>query len=448
LSGGVRPTDGNFINQHQFSEELQLAGKALDNRLNFIVGGFYFKENGTDRSRSAALFPLSLSIGYIDGTISNKSIAGYGQFTYSLSDALRVTAGLRYTKDTRSAVLRNSSQNFLSGVFTSSLQAAPSGSFPGGSLLDGDPDGGGPALSSVPGDPFRASFRRSFNYLSYTLGLDWEASKGLFFYAKTSRANRSGGFNTRAVVGGTPPVSFRPERVTDYELGAKLDLLDRRVRLNLAGYYSKIDDIQRNIVGVPLGGSLTAGADNVGSAHIWGGEAELTVVPVENLRLSGSAGLTYPKYDVFINSIDGSDSSSAAFPYTPKQTYSINADYDLPIEGAGTLSFHTDYSYKSSLFSTTIALSAAGRIGLTPAQIAAGNAAIQNTAKIPGYGLLNARIAFTFDKPDLEIALYARNITKKEYITRLLPVENTPLGFTSYTPGDPRTYGVSATIKF
>jgi iron complex outermembrane receptor protein len=73
---------------------------------------------------------------------------------------------------------------------------------------------------------------------------------------------------------------------------------------------------------------------------------------------------------------------------------------------------------------------------------------LQNTALIPSYSLLNARIAFQLNEPNLEIALYARNITKEKYFTRLLATENTPLAFTSYMPGDPQTYGISATFRF
>jgi iron complex outermembrane receptor protein len=48
----------------------------------------------------------------------------------------------------------------------------------------------------------------------------------------------------------------------------------------------------------------------------------------------------------------------------------------------------------------------------------------------------------------VEIAVFGRNILQKKYITRLLALENTPFGLTSYMPGDPRTYGVSANFKF
>ncbi|MEP7349581.1 MAG: TonB-dependent receptor [Sphingorhabdus sp.] len=424
FSGGLGTGPANMIEQDQFSQELQLSG-TID-RLQYILGGFYFVENGTDRSRSASLFPLSFAIGKVDGTVRNKSTAGFGQLIYEIVDGVRLTGGLRYTEDKRRLEARNRDQNFLTGVETSSIPT----------LLDGNPD-----------DPFLATFNRSFNYWSYLASADWQATQDLFFYAKTSRSQRSGGFNTRAVEGGTPPISFRPEEVTDYEVGAKISLLDRRVRLNLAAFNSDVKDVQRNLIGV-AGTRLVSGVDNAASARIRGVEAELTFIPVTGLTLGANFGLTDASYKNFINSIDGSDWTNAEFPYTPKYTIGIKGDYEYSFDGTGTLKLHGDYGWRSKQYAAPIQLSAAGRAGLTAAQIAAGNAALQDTARIPGYALLNARIAFQLEEPDLEFALFATNITKEKYFTRLLPLENTPFGLTSYYPGDPRTYGISATFKF
>src|SRR3546814_5502655 len=69
----------------------------------------------------------------------------------------------------------------------------------------------------------------TFDYLSYTLGVDYQATDDLFLYAKTSRAYRAGGFNIRSV-----GPSFEPEKVTDYELGVKADIVPRILRANAA----------------------------------------------------------------------------------------------------------------------------------------------------------------------------------------------------------------------
>ena len=426
FSGGLPPVAGNRINQDQFSQELQLSGKS--GQLQYIVGGFYFVENGTDRSDSGSLFPLSPSVASVDGTVKNRSTAAYGQLIYNLTDAVRLTGGLRYTDDKRDMVLRNKDRNVLTNVVTSSLGTVADG------LLDGDAN-----------DPLRATLERKFNYLSYLVSADWQASDDVFVYIKTSRSQRSGGLNTRAVTGGVPPVSFVPEVVTDYEVGTKIDLLDRRVRMNLAAFNSNIDDVQRNVIGA-VGTRLVSGVANAAKARIRGFEAELTVLPTDGLTLGANLGVTDAKYQSFTN-LDGADWSGAQFPYTPKNTLGIFGDYEMDI-GAGTVKLHADYSWRSKVFSSPIAASAASRVGKTATEIAAISDGLQNTAMIPSYGLLNARIALQLDNPNLELAFYARNITKEKYFTRLLATENTPLAFTSYTPGDPQTYGASVTFRF
>lgn len=427
LSGGIQGIPGNQIDQDQFSQELQLTGKI--GKVEYILGGFYFVENGRDRSDAGSLFPLNLLRGSIDAIVRNRSTAAYGQIIYNLTDTVRLTAGTRYTKDRRDMVLRNKDTNVLTGAVTSALGTVADG------ILDGDPN-----------DPLRATLSRDFDYWSYLLSADWQATDNIFLYIKTSRSQRSGGLNTRAVVGGIPPLSFDPEEVTDYEAGAKIDAFGRRVRFNLAIFNSDIDNVQRNIIG-NAGARLVSGIDNAASARIRGFEAELTVVPTDGLTLGSSFGYTDAKYRQFINTIDGSDWTGAKFPYTPKTTLAIFGDYAVDL-GDGELKLHADYSWRSAAFAAPIAASAAERVGRTPEQIEAISTALQNTARIPSYGLLNARIAYQFDQPNIELAFYARNITKEEYFTRLLPTENTPLDFTAYMPGDPRTYGVSATVRF
>lgn len=424
---------GNAIEQDQFSQELQLSGDV--GQIEYILGGFYFVENGTDRSDSGSLFPLNPAVATVDGVVRNQSLAGYGQVIFKVTDSVRLTGGLRYTEDRRELVIRNRDTNLLTRAVTSSLVELNAGGAIVTDLRDGDPN-----------DPFRASFKRKFNYWSYLASVDWQANDNLFLYAKTSRSQRAGGLNTRAVAGvGGLPVAFNPEIVTDYEVGAKIDFLDRRVRLNLAAFNSNMDNIQRNLAGA-VGNRLVGGAANAAKGRIRGFEAELTVAPTDGLTLGANLGLVDAKYSRFIN-VDGSDFSTGEFPYTPDVTVGAFGDYAMDV-GPGQLKLHMDYSWRSKVYHTALAASTAERVGKTQEQIDAISAALQETASLPSYGLLNARIAFQLEDPGLEFALFARNITKTKYFTRLLAVQNTPLAFTSYMPGDPQTYGASITFRF
>jgi iron complex outermembrane receptor protein len=420
LTGPLRrPEEGNFISQRQFSQELQLTGKAFAERLDWIVGGFFFRESGYDHSRSRTLYPLNTALNYLDADLVHKSYAAYGQATYHLTDAIRITGGLRYTQDHRKAVRFNRSERPVgSGTFVCTLVPA---------TIDA-------------GTSCQATNTAKFDYLSYTAGVDWQVDDGAFLYAKTSRAYRSGGFNTRAVLGGLA-AGFGPERVTDYEIGAKLDLLDRKLRFNIAAYRSDYTGIQRGIpILTPGSLVLASGTQNAAAGKIHGIETELTVLPFRGFQLGISTSYLHTKYTDFTiltSATTTTDVSRTPFPFAPKFSYVVTADYTVPVGGAE-INLHADYSHRSATFTQTFPYIGPGLFGETH----------PDSGKMPGYGLLNGQAAVRLMGDTLEIAAFARNILQKKYYSRTLALEDTALGITSYLPGEPRTYGMRMTYEF
>ncbi len=416
LTGGLREGDGNIITQDQFSQEVQLSTKAFDDRLQLILGGYYFNERGRDLSKSYSAFPLGARrLGYNDTDIHNKSYAGFGQLNYSLTDTLRATGGLRYTKDERSILRRNRGEN------TDPVTGLPDGTFVC-------------SLVVAAGDPCEVFTKASFDYWSYTAGFDWRPTNSTFLYIKMNKASRAGGFNPRAT--GTTPLIFNPETVKDYEFGFKLDLLDRRLRINTALFHTDYNGIQRTVP-VIIGGVLSNTIINAATARIRGLETEITVQPTRELQLGVSATFLDPKFKDFtipLSLTTFQDVSDTPFSWVSKRSVSLYADYTVPV-GSGELNLRADYAYRSSYF-TTGPLVGPGY-----------QEQYKDKARIPGYGLLNGQVSYRFNDPDLELGLYAQNITKKKYYTRLLVVENT-LGVTGYSPGQPRMYGVRLTYRF
>ncbi|HMP46384.1 MAG TPA: TonB-dependent receptor [Sphingopyxis sp.] len=416
LTGGLRVGDGNIISQTQFSQELQLSAMAFDDRLNLILGAFYFTEQGTDLSKSYSAFPLGARrLGYNDGDIHNKSYAGFGQFNFNLTPEVRFTGGLRYTKDKRSILSRNRGED------TDPVTGLPNGNFVCSLVV--------PA-----GAPCERFTEASFDYWSYTAGFDWRPSNNVFLYIKTSKASRAGGFNPRAT--GTTPLVFNPEHVVDYEFGFKLDLLDRRLRLNTAIFQTNYDDIQRTVPAI-IGGVLSNTIVNAATARIRGLETELTVQPTDGLQLGASATFLDPKFKDFtipLTPTTFQDVTETPYSFAPKRSYSLYADYSVPV-GSGELSLRTDYSWRSKQFTT------GPLVGPGYQQ------QFKETAKIPAYGIWNGQIAYSFDNPNVEVAIYGQNLAGKKYFQRLLAIENS-LGVTGYSPGMPRTYGVRLTYKF
>ncbi len=412
LTGGLREGEGNIISQRQFSQELQISTKALNERLQLVAGVFYFHESGTDLSKSWSAFPLGPRLGYNDGDIENASYAGFAQFNFNLTEQLRFTGGLRYTRDERSILRRNRQENSTNGI--------PNGTFVCSLVVTG----------SLCQDFTEANF----GYWSYTAGFDWRPNENVFLYLKTSKASRAGGFNPRAT--GTTPLVFNPETVKDYEFGFKLDLMDRKVRLNTALFQTDYDDIQRTVPAI-INNVLSNTIVNAASARIRGLEAELTVQPMQGLQLGASLTLLDPKFKDFtipLSLTTFQDVSETPYSFAPKSAYSIYADLTVPAPG-GELNMRADYSWRSDQYTT------GPLIGPGYQQ------QFKETALIKAYGLLNAQLAYRLENPKIEIAVYGQNITDKKYYNRFLAIENS-LGITSYSPGMPRQYGVRLTYKF
>ncbi|WP_397588996.1 TonB-dependent receptor [Sphingorhabdus sp.] len=413
LSGGRFVGDGNIISQTQFSEEVQLSAKAMEDRLQVILGGFYFTESGNDLSRSYSAFPLGTRLGYNDGDINNKSYAGFGQMNFSITPELRVTGGLRYTKDERSILRRNRQENTTAGV--------PNGTFVC-------------SLAVAAGAPCEAFTEATFDYWSYTLGFDWRPTDNVFVYIKTNKASRAGGFNPRAT--GTTPLQFNPETVKDYEIGFKLDLMDRKVRLNTALFQTDYDGIQRTVPAI-IGGVLSNTIINAASAQIRGLEAELTVQPTRNSQIGISATFLDPKFKDFtipLTLTTTQDVRETPYAFASKTSYSVYGDYTIPL-ASSEINVRLDYAWRAKQ-ATTGPLVGPGF-----------NQDFKNTAIIPSYGLLNGQIAWKLENPNLELAVYGQNIAGKKYFTRFLAIENS-LGVTAYSPGTPAMYGVRATYRF
>lgn len=416
LSGGLRPGDGNLIDQTQFSQEVQLSTKAIDDRLQLILGGYYFTESGTDLSRSYSAYPLGTRrLGYNDGDIKNKSYAGFGQFNFNITPEVRFTGGVRYTKDDRSILRRNRQEN-----------TDPVTGLPNGSIVC--------SLVVATGAPCEAFTKASFDYWSYTAGFDWRPTDNVFLYLKTSKASRAGGFNPRAT--GSTPLVFNPETVKDYEFGFKLDLLDRRLRINTALFQTDYSDIQRTVPAI-IGGVLSNTIVNAATARIRGLETEITVQPTNELQLGVSATFLDPKFKDFtipLSLTTFQDVTDTRYSFVSKQSVSVYGDYTVPL-GDGELNLRADYAWRSTYY-TNGPLAGPGF-----------QQQFRDTSRIPAYGLLNGQIAYHFNNPDVELAIYGQNIANKKYFTRYLAVENS-LGITAYSPGTPRMYGMRLTYKF
>lgn len=429
---------GAFVSiyrQHQFSEELQVSGKT--GNLQYIFGGIYFREAGTEQSSSAIFYNTPIATGGDNtyGSFVSTSKGLFGQVYYNVTDAIRLTGGIRYTWDTR-AIDRQGTTPFIPRPgqgFT--CQAG---------VNAGKPT---PTGLAAPNSGCHDQASAKFKYPAWTAGIDFKVSPDVFIYAKTSGASNSGGFNARPV---PPPYtsSFKPEAVRDVEAGFKGEFFNRHLRTNLAVFHAWQSNVQRiiNATFVDSAGAtrLTQFVTNAGKAKTYGFEFEGTVVPWEGMEIGGSAAYLHAEYvkgSRFESQIVGGatvqvDRSGEPITQAPKWTANVSLTQTLNFAD-GDLKLHGDYSYIASRYFDFFTTG-------DPAQKA--NVAIANEAsRVRGYGLINLQATYTFKDPAIEVSLWGKNIGNKANFTNVFN-SYTGLGATVQFQGAPRTYG--ATVKY
>lgn len=403
-----------------FSQELQLTGQALNDRLNYVLGGFYFSETA-ETLNPQTYFGGSVDLQSDYGS-HTKAFALYAQLDYRLSDALKLTLGARYThekKDIRRYFRVNA--DYGSGIFAPLVVANL-------------------AYGAIPD--------AKYNDFSPAATLSYEVSDNVNAYARFARGFKSGGFNGETNVFAAPTSAcpsgalelcapYRPEKVDSYELGVKTQLLDRRLVLNAAAFRDEHKDMQLSVFTASTGAASII--RNAAGARIQGLEFEAVLRPSDALTINGSLALLDVKYKSFIDG--GIDvSANRAFPHAPKTTAALGVDWKVAEGNWGKLNLYGDLNHASKYYTFPYAL-------VTP------TASDQNahSSQSQGRTIINLRataggIALGGVKADLSV--FVRNLTK----------EADPSNFIDFGPGfggillgyfpDPRTYGVSVGIKF
>jgi len=445
-AGGI--TFESQYRQHQFSQELQIAGTSGD--LEWIIGGYYFDESGDERSESRALYSVpalggTLSLapsGRNDTDFSSSSKAIFAQANYSITDDLRATAGLRYTWDKRS----------INGHGVNNILGVPEAIFVSGVGVVVIPPSScrvGPNTGSTPPTPCDAPFEASFSYPAWTFSLDYQINPDVLVYAKTGGASLSGGFNTRPAPVGSE--SFSPEDVRDIEIGLKGEFLDNRLQTNIAAFHVWREGAQ-NIVNGIVNGGLTQFAQNSGNVQTHGIEFEGRALPWEGMEIRGAVARLWSEYEdgsfIDIGTNGTFDRSGEDVAQVPDWTINIGATQTF-FADFGEISLHVDYNYTDArnFGQETADLT---NPALTQAQRDTA-VALVNTANalgtLPSYNTVNARATIQFDDPNIEVAIWGRNIFGEKYSQNLFNSYR-QLGFVSYNPAPPATYGVTASLRW
>ena len=386
------------VDHEQTSQEIQLSGRAFNDRLNWLVGFFYFHERGTDlenipffqaiaatgMGRVGRGFKEYVEVGpplFIFVGTDTKSYAGYGQGTYSLTEKLAVTAGVRYTYE------KKFDDNYLSGPLVR---------------------------------PFN-TLQDDWNDTSPKFGIEYHWQEDLMFYASVSRGFRSGIFNGRALDPVVPPAAD-PETIWAYEGGVKSEWFDNRLRANLAGFFYDYNDLQ--------GLTLEAGAvilGNIAAVELWGFEAEFVARPVDNLELQLGIGHTAQDITEVAPGAVISITPDTRIPGSPEWSVLASGQYTVPVGDWGNLTFRADYSYKSSY------------------EFLLPNTPLEGE---DGYDLLNLGVSFTPPSERWSLRFFVDNVTDERY--RAMAEDVSLFGFNTVVGAysDPREWGLTLRLHY
>lgn len=414
---GLLTSDPSEVSFEHASIELQFLGTALNDRLDWVAGLYWYYEEGGEYSPGAVLGPINPDSPFTQQSyMENHSYSAFAQGAWRFSDEWSVTAGLRWNYD-RKKLDASSKTPTACDMF----------------------DETGTAL------PFENCWfymSESFSQPTGTVSLEYTPLESTMIYLASRYGYRSGGFNARA----TQPVEREPfdeETVLDLELGVKADWFvgDWRMRSNVAVYHQWYDDIQRTVAVQSQAGAPGSSVENAAKATIFGLEVEQIVSPTENLSLKFQYAYTDPQYDDWVDPLTGVDLSGTPFHYTPRHALTTTLMYSYPVAGGdmGVLDFAVSASWQDAVWINSLQNREA--IDATPSEI-------HHTMRQEAYWLVN--LSAEWDQimgSDLSVSAYVNNATNEDYAVGGIHLYPT-LGLVTKVYAEPRTYGLQLRYRF
>lgn len=295
--------------QSQYSNEIRWSGSFSD-RWDATIGLYAFRQDvGYRESRYIQIAVLRA----LGGDMDAKNFGAFWNNDFHVSDTVSITAGLRYTDESKSAQIISGVGGGCSDVITFIC-----------------------TFDNLAGD---------WDNITPKLGIQWSYNDSSQLYGFWSKGFRSGGFNFRnAKPDVIPPGPTKEEENNTFEIGLKTDFLDGRVRLNVAVFHNEIKDIQREPNLPDPDVIVLQGTVGAGDVTIEGIEIDFAALITDTFSVNGSYGWQDGEYDRL-------EPAFAAFfgpdlPRLAPTSYNIGVSWDLPLATAGLINLTTNYSFR------------------------------------------------------------------------------------------------------
>ena len=347
-------------------------------------------------------------------TIKYRNLGIYAQATYSLTDKLKLTGGIRYTDDkTRST---GTGINYLF-------------------LQDNVPTPVCTNSNTVLENGCSITLQQKSAKPTWLISADYKPNNDVLLYAKYARGYRQGSV---AVSSAINYQTFAPESVDSYEAGTKLSFHGAvRGYFNVAAFYNKLSNQQLEALFTPIVGRTEAGIVNAGKSRVYGIEVDSAVSLFRGLNINGSYAYLNARLQSIaptacdpleyvlcqVTTVAGQDLAQS-----PRHKFSIGGSYQLPFDGSvGQVTAGAVFSYQTS-------------------QLFGAAAGIDQ--KQPGYGLLNLNLNWdNVAEHPVDLSVFATNALNKKYRNFIFGILNSAnIEVTHY--GEPRMIGVKLRYRF
>lgn len=391
-----------------FSQEFQIVGS--NGSLDYVAGLYYFGDDGfTDNPQRffGAFGPFGV---YFDSRygFETEAMALYAQFDYAISEGLTLTAGLRYTDESKDI------ERELGNVGLP--RSIPAGT----------------------------SANTSFNDVTPVLSLSYALSDSTSAYVRYAEGFKSGGFNGEAQTVAETILPYDSESVHSIEAGIKGVWLDNRLRGSAAVFRNDHQDMQLSVFTAE--GAAGSSVRNAGEAVIQGIELEASLQVNEHIGVSMGYGYLDSEYDKFLDCGGSVDvAGNRAFPHAPEHSFNLSFDALLASGRWGDLSLLVDYSSFSEHYLYPFPITPDSNPACAPSALAP-------DTQVGDYGLADARLMLSDvtvgERTSLTASLWIRNLGDEEYRKNMIDFGPAFANMTQAYYGLPRTFGVDVVVRW
>ena len=391
-----------------FSQEVQLIGSR--GSLSYVAGFYYFKDEGfTDNpQRFFGAFGPFASIFVSRYGFETEAVAAFAQFDYALSDALTLTAGLRYTDESKEIERELGNEGLPRTI-------------PAGTTGD-----------------------TGFDDITPTLSLTYALDESTTAYVRYAEGFKSGGFNGEAQSAAETLLPYGSETVRSIEAGIKGIWLDNRLRGSAAIFRNDHKDMQLSVFTAE--GAAGSSVRNAGEAIIQGFEVEGSLQLSDRIGVAAGYGYLDPEYDKFLDCGGSVDvSGNRAFPHAPEHSFNASLDALVASTDWGELAFILDYNRVSEHYLYPFPI-------VPDTNAACAPSALAPSTQVGDYGVTNARLILSDvsvgENTSISATLWVKNLADEEYRANMLDFGPAFASLTTAYYGLPRTYGLDVALHW